>query len=335
MKHLHFLPAVLIAAALVPATAHAQDSDADKAAARDLTKDGNSLIEKRDFAAAADRFTRAESLFHAPTITLGLARARVGLGKLVAAQEAYNRVLNTNLSADSAPAFHKAVADARKELEALTPRIPSVVIEVKGGNAPNVTADNVRVPPAALGVRRLMDPGEHVIRAAAPGFAVSEVRVTLAEGKSEVVRIELKPDASSSGALPGAGPVSTPAAEGAPARATEAHRSSGSSAKTFGFVGLGVGAAGLLVGGITGALVLSKHSTLVGECPGNRCSATYAGDVDSYRTMGTVSTVSFIGGGVLTATGLVLLLTAPSGSAATTAMQPVIGPGYFGVQGSF
>src|SRR5262245_24412948 len=89
------LPLAFLAAAgiaLSPSRASAQ-SDVDKATARDLAIEGQAALDKGDFQGAEDRFRRAESLFHAPTITLGHARALVGLGKFVAAREEYNRII--------------------------------------------------------------------------------------------------------------------------------------------------------------------------------------------------------------------------------------------------
>src|SRR6201999_2886024 len=118
------------------------------------TLDGYDALEKKDWAAAADRFTRADALCHAPTVTLGLARAQVGLGKLVNAQEIYSRVVHEPIPANASAAFSRAVDDARRELDALGPRVPSVLINVKGVDAPKVTLDGVDVPNAALGVKR-------------------------------------------------------------------------------------------------------------------------------------------------------------------------------------
>src|SRR5262245_53994993 len=71
--------------AALPAVAHAQASDADKATARMLGQEGQDALDKKDFAAAEDRFKRADALFHAPTLLLGLARAYAGQGKFLAA----------------------------------------------------------------------------------------------------------------------------------------------------------------------------------------------------------------------------------------------------------
>jgi hypothetical protein len=67
------------------------------------------------------------------------------------------------------------------------------------------------------------------------------------------------------------------------------------------------------------------------NCQGNRCAPIEKDLVDSYNSMNTVSTVGFVAGGALGALGLVLLLTAPS----ETAAQAWVGPLSAGVRGRF
>jgi hypothetical protein len=345
-----FAAALLFLAAISPAAAWAQISDADKATARQLTLDGYDALEKKDYAGAADRFARADSLYHAPTVSLGLARARVGLGKLVSAQEIYSRLVHETVPANASPAFLKAIEDARRELDALAPRVPSVVINVKGNDAPKVTLDDVEVPVAALGVKRFVDPGKHVVRAGAAGFATSEVAVTLVEGKSEAVTIELK---AGQGVPPGptppptkppetTPPATTPPAAGTgtpPATAPDTGSSSGSPLKYVGITLLGVGGAGLVVGAITGGAALSQHSDLVKDCPGGHCPKgsedMFQARVDKYKKMGTISTAGFVAGGALAATGVILMVVAPKPKPQKAAITPVLGAGYLGMQGSF
>jgi hypothetical protein len=111
----------------------------------------------------------------------------------------------------------------------------------------------------------------------------------------------------------------------------------GSSNKTLAFVAFGVGGVGLLVGGVTGMIALSKHSDLNGKCPGGTCpDKSLQSDVDSYHSMGMISTIGFIAAGLGAAAGTVLLLTAPSDSARTSAfVTPYIGPGSVGATGRF
>ena len=58
--------------------------------------------------------------------------------------------------------------------------------------------------------------------------------------------------------------------------------------------------------------------------------------IDGYHLMTNLSTAGFVAGGVLAATGIVLVVTAPRGGPATEAwVAPAIGPGFVGAQGRF
>ena len=308
--------ALAFALVLAPAVASAQVSDADRATARALAQQGQDALDKKDFATALDRFGRASAIVRAPTLALGQARAQVGLGRLVAAQETYQRVLRDGVPPRSPPPFVKAVADAQRELEALEPRIPSVVINVNGAPSPRVTLDGVLVPAAAIGVNRLVDPGTHVVRAEADGFAPSEAPVTVNERGVESVTLSLAPAAGAGGA------GGRPAPQG------------GSTLKTLGFVGLGVGGAALVMGVATGVVAVGKHGTLAKLCPTGHCTNQQS-TIDSYHLMTNLSTAGFVVGGVLAAAGVVLVITAPRPEAGQAWLAPVVAPGYAGVQGSF
>jgi hypothetical protein len=346
---------------MTPTRAFAQTSDGDKASARDLTIEGYSALESGNYAAAFDRFTRADALYHAPSVILGLARAQVGLGKLVSAQELYSRAAHETLPANASSASKKAVRDAQKELDALTPRIPSVIITVTGSDAPRVTLDGAEIRAAALGVKRPVDPGKHVIAASAAGLATSEVTVNFAEGKSESVTLNLEPPVAAPppvvavapvaqvapvathmtaapAPLPPAAPLATiPSAPLAPELDHIAVHSS--PRKTLGFVVLGVGGAGLVLGGITGGLALSKHSEIEQACGDGHCRPAQEpmlrSKVSAYETVGALSTIGFIAGGALAATGVVLIVTAPRAKTTQAAITAVVGPGYLGAMGSF
>jgi hypothetical protein len=343
------LAALLFLAVLAPAPALADISDADKATARELTIQGYDALKNKDWAGAAERFTRANQLFHAgnapvpPTISVGLARANVAIGKLVSAQELYSKVVHEPLPPNASGAIATAYEDAQRELAALTPRVPGVVINVKGATEVRVTLDDTEVPSAALGVKRFADPGKHVVRALAVGFSPAEASVTLVEGKTETVTLELKPGPGGPAVLPPPGGASGPGA--GTGTGTETGAGSGpppdASAplrRTVGFVGIGVGGVGLLVGAITGGLALSKHNQLTSRCPGGHCPPNSQGmnqsDINSYNLMGNLSTVGFVVGGALAATGIILVATAPS-QAPRVGLVPVLGPGYAGVQGRF
>lgn len=294
-------------------SAHAQPSEENIATARGLGVEGQAALDAGDHAKAADRFRRAESLYHAPTLVLGLARAYVGLGKYVRARESYNKIIREKLPADAPAAFKQAQEDARKEIGSLEGKTSWVTITVAGAEDPEVTIDGEPVPAAALGVRRAVDPGDHEVMARAEGYLPATSDFSVDQGASTEVSLELQIDpnaGSGSGASPGAG-------QGDP----------GGTQRILGFVALGVGGAGLLVGVITGALAMGQHSDLEEACPDSQCLPAEQDNLDSYRTMGTVSTIGFIAGGVLAATGVVLVLTAPSADEPGPEVSARFGPG--------
>jgi len=312
-------------------------TDSDKATARELAKEGADALEKKDFAKAADRFARADRLFHAPTLVLGLARAQVGLGKLVAAQENYHSILREELSPNAPEAFVQAATDARKELAALTPQVPWVILTVDGASdlsKAKVTIGADAVPSAALGVKRAIDPGEHTVRVELEGYLPAEKKFSLTPGATESVSLTLSPAPADAPPKSTAAPVEPP-----PSGGLFPHQDA------VGIVLLGVGSAGAVVGAVTGILALQKHKDLeAGGCTTEGCPASQQEALGSYHTLGALSTAGFITGGVGLAAGLVLVLTAPkapkkSGAEATTGLRPVvrpyIGAGEIGVVGRF
>lgn len=345
---------LLLGATLAP-LAHAQ-ADVDRATARTLGQEGERALSAKDFKSAEDDFRRAESLVHAPTLLLGLARALVGEGKLVEAQEAYKRILRDGVAPGAPAVFQKAVDDAGKEVQAVSPRIGSVTITVKasagGGPVPGVqvTMDGIAVNAATLGVLRSADPGAHVIRASAAGYKAAEVKVTVPSGGPVDAPMTLDLDPSASAVAPGAAPAalspSAPATAG-PSPAMPDQPPAGPAASgpsLLPWIAFGVGGAGLIVGGVAGGLALGKHSDLSSACTGGSCPASQQSNLDGYHTLGLVSTIGFIVAGVGAVTGVTLLLLQPKSDAAPPPppaaglhlhVVPVVGLGSVGAEGSF
>ena len=100
------------------------------------------------------------------------------------------------------------------------------------------------------------------------------------------------------------------------------------------------GLAGLAVGAVFGVLTIRDWSNSQSEsecaspmqCPNHPAAVA---DHDRAETAGTISTVAFIAGGVLLATGLVAWLTSPSSGLepahASARLSPALGPGLAGV----
>ena len=103
-------------------------------------------------------------------------------------------------------------------------------------------------------------------------------------------------------------------------------------------IGLIVGGAGVVgigLGAFFGLQASSKWSDAKGKCADYPygCSSDAADLRSSARSRGTASTVAFIAGGALLATGIVLYLTEPQAKKESVALG--FGPGSAFVQGSF
>ena len=283
--------ALFLSLTLLAGTAAADPSAADRATARTLAQEGQQALDAKKFSTAADKFTRADSLVHAPTLLIGLARAQLGMNKLVEAQESFNRIIREGVAPNSPRSWTKALEDATKEVDAITARLPWVTITVLGPTNPEVVIDSTPVPSASLGVKRPVNPGSHTVKASAEGFLPSEKTMVFTEGQSVAVSLELEQ------APADAAPVAAAPKQEAP------DSSGGGGRKTAAFVALGVGGAGLVVGGIFGVLAMGKHAKLVDACPDKVCDPETTGaTLNNYHTLGTVSTVGFIVGGVGLAT---------------------------------
>ena len=298
--------------------------------ARALGEEGAAALDRRDWATALDRFSKADKLFHAPTLAYGHARALAGTGKLVAALEAFNRLAREPVSATAPAAFRDAIASAKRDAEALEPRIPTLVIELVGATQATVTIDGETVPSAALGLPRPVDPGDHVVRAEAPGFATTTEKVTSREREGKSVKLTMTRIATA----PVTSTTAPPPPPTAPATSTAAPAPGPRASNTPAYVALGVGAVGVAVGVVGSVLFIGKKSSLDSACTDGKCPATAQSDHDAYKTYGLVSTIGLGVGVVGLGAGAALLLLSPAPTDSAR-IVPVVGPGTAGIRGSF
>jgi hypothetical protein len=168
-------------------------TSSDRATARALALEGHQALKNGDFAKAENLLGRAYSLVPVPTVGVELARAQVALGKVVSANETYSRILHEPLPASAPPAHARSLDDARKEIETLKSRLPSVVLTVKGPQSAAVSVDGALISSVSLGVPRFMDPGAHTVNATADSFATATAEFLLKEGESKRVELVLVP----------------------------------------------------------------------------------------------------------------------------------------------
>jgi pentatricopeptide repeat protein len=278
-----------------------------------------------------------------------LARARVGQGRLVEAYEIYRKIIRDGVEPDAPDAFRRALTEAKQEVKGVEPRLAWVSVNVVGAN-PNeveVQLNNAVIPSAALGAQRPVDPGTLKARATADGFHPAEVEVQLAEGE-HLPAIELRmtrlPKAAATAVA-----VSNTSPD--PVMTYDGGEHASINQNTLGYVTLGLGGAGLIVGSVSGILAFSAHEDLLDFCDDKNTSHCYVTDdargtrhaaalqkkhdLDKYAT---IATVGFVAGGALAATGLILLITAPDDPGKSTeaaTLRPYVGFGMMGAVGSF
>lgn len=315
--------------------AHAQNGpvreDHARLTARDLASQGVEAFDRGEYQASLALVRRAHELVQAPTICIYIARSLEKLDKWVEAAEAFRRCATYQVQPDASEAFRQAVKDAERELQALLPRIPRLTVVVPPGTKPEaalLTLDGSRLPVAMIGVKLPVDPGRH------------ELRGTNSTGMSVVAAVEILEGQSLELGLPLASPskpkpdVLAFAREGAPASSPSA----GSWQRTLGWVGLGVGAAGLGTGIATGLIAVAEHRDAERHCLNYRCIEGSTGEqaVERFRSLRTVSAVSYIVGATGLGAGAILLLTAPKAETARHArVTPYVGLARAGFTGTF
>jgi PEGA domain len=227
MRTLAFLKVSSITAALVwsasffwAAPAWPQVNDAERAAARQLFKEGDELQRAGKFAEALDKFQRAETVYSAPTNVLRVAECQAALGHLVESAESYRLLLRMPMPPGSPPAFQTAVDQAKGELAQVEPRVPKLLVQVAPGTVANaqMQIDGQSVSGALIGEPIPLDPGSHRVRVSAPGFASAEQEALLKERETTTVLATLRPAAAATPLPPP--PVALPPLSAAPGPTT-------------------------------------------------------------------------------------------------------------------
>jgi hypothetical protein len=285
------------------ASGHAQN-------AAGLFKQGRELAEKGKWAEACPLFAEASRLEpNAVGIKLNMAECYKHVGKTASAWNAYNAAefLAKKDNDNNRAQF------AHNEAAQLEPKLSKLKINAKDTPGLQIRRDDSEVAKGLWGTVIPVDPGEHKIEATAPGYSVWTTIIKIGPEKDlqtiEIPELTKAIEPEKPGSRPN--PALRPAA----------------------FAVGGVGAAGLIVGGIFGGLALGSKGTLTTECPNNVCSTQKGKDARaSAGTQALVSTVSLSVGGAALATGVVLFVLSTRGGAPKsdeaprTSLVPTFGP---------
>jgi hypothetical protein len=283
---------LLVVCASLWARPAAAQADAEERA-RVLFTEGRDAMDRGDYATACQKFDESLRIFRRASMLLNLGACNEKLGRLATALRYWREGLSALQITD-----RERVQKAKEEIAALEQRAPRVVL-VLPGDLPSQSI--VAVDGAALERERAsepiyLDPGEHTLTLDAPGRRQWRAAVHLREG--EEVRLEvalgepIAPDV-----------VTVSEDDGAQA--------------LLGWVIGGVGAAGIVMGAVTGGLVLDRKATVEELCTAEDLCSDQAG-VDAAsegRAFAVASTVGFIAGAALVGIGVLLIVTADDGGA--------------------
>jgi hypothetical protein len=304
---------------LLTSPAFGQVGAADRETARGLMDVGRQKYESGDFQGALSAFEGADRIMKVTSTGLWVGKALAQVGRLIDARDKLINLRKLPVQSDESTVLSVARDEAQKLQLELADRIPQLEVLISGlhdGARVNIRVGGVEVARETLTLPRKVDPGDHVIIATSPGYADLAVNASVAEGKSTKVVLAFV----QTGAIPEDNP--------------QTGDDSGVNVPMW--VAFGFGGLGAVVGSVTGAISLSTASAAKEGCDENdSCPPGNEGDADTSLVTAHVSTASFIVGGLGVGVGLVLLLTDDSEGADSAQLQPLVGPGFVGLRGSF
>jgi hypothetical protein len=299
------LTAVLavVGALSAPQISRADNPSAPSPEAVAFFDEGRRLMAAEDYAGAIPKLEQSLKATRTVGALLNLGRCYEQVGRIASAWATYRA------GASLARELHDArEADGNRFAEAVRGKVSTLTIDahaVDGVTGLEMTLDGVALGAAARGEAVPIDAGMHVVEASAPHKKKATTSVEVGkDGARATLAIPPLEDAPDSTQAPGS-VLEQPS----------------STQRTVGLA-LGIGGLALTAAGAaTGAMAISKHNQATASCSTypDHCSSTGAADAPNHdsQTFATLSTVGFIGGGVLIAAGVVLFLSAPSAAPST------------------
>lgn len=324
--------------ALLPGNAVAQsDTAATKAAAQALFDEARALSAAGDFAQACPKLLESARLDPAVGTTFYLADCYEHLGKLASAWTFYIEAAGAAQVAgqkDRADFAAKRAESLKPRLIRLTVTVPAPVRALAGLE---VRRDGLLLGAPLWGTAVPVDPGRHELSVTAAGKERWQQSIDASEeGKALTVEVPMLADPPRPGPAVTAPPppvIAPPPPPPAPRpfldRWGGAQRVAGYAAGAVGVIGLGLGAG-------FGSVAMSKQA----QSNDGPCDASNFCDAEGKQlrreaiSAATVSTATFVVGGLALAGGVVLILTAPKGAGPAPA-RVTLGPGRLSFEGSF
>ena len=293
MKVLRRYAALVLLASLLPAPlyaageARASAAGRNPAAAQALFEEAQRGVAAGDFEQACPKFKASYELDPAGGTLLNLADCLEKQGRTASAWSAFKDALVVA----QRDGRSERVEYAQQHIRALEAKLSYLTVEVPASSSVgqlSVRVDGTPLAAAAWGTALPVDPGEHLLRAEAPGFEPLEQKLTIGgTGAREIFTLPALSSARSEAAAPAA-------LEAPPAMADAEPRHP---ARTWAWITGGVGVAALGVGSYFGVKAFSDWDERNAACVGGCTPAAKAAGDDASQAA-TIATVG-VGAGVV------------------------------------
>lgn len=296
---------------LLSHAAHADPSPTEKAAAEALFQKGVELMAAGKTADACDKFSGSQELDPALGTVLRLADCYERMDKTASAWALFEQAA-AMARTQNQPDRVKIASERAQSVEQRLSKLEVAVHPAMKTGQLQITLNGVAIPPGTWDAALPVDPGSVTVAASAPGYEPFKTTIDVARGPSSVrVQIpELRPAAT---------PVeaATPVTAAVPPPPTQ---KGSNGAKIAGYTLGGVGLAGLALGGIFAYLAHDKNQDSLDQCrqgAPNECTQEGVALREDAQSNATIATVATIAGGALLATGITVLVLAPSSKEAS------------------
>lgn len=300
----------------------------DTSTAENLFAEGMKAMQREDYAAACTAFAGSDQADPSPGTEINLALCNEKQGRLATAWGWYR----TAAGLADQRGQHDRAERARGEAARIEPQLAKIRLTTE--DAPSslkIVRDGTVVPSATIGIDTPIDPGTHVFEVSSDGKKPwkGTVNIAAAPGSTtlEIPALEEATTAAPAGTTPANVTEPPP----------EAPTSDGKTQRLVGYI---VGGAGVLLAGsavVWQLVALSEDdkradldkqlANLRADDPAREPLLTSRkSHADAAKTDQTIAIVSVIGGAALIGTGVVLVLTAPSGKKAASATRPLVYP---------
>lgn len=308
MKRLAWLrvgPGVALLLLLQALPAVAETTASQRASAEALFQQGAQLMDEKRYAEACEKLAGSQDLDPALGTMLYLADCYEHAGRSASAWALFHEAADAAQRAGQLDRQRIALERAKsleERLSKLEVRVPAVR-QVPGLE---VLVNGALVPRASWNTGLPVDPGPTRIEARAPGKKSWTTTLAVAAGpSSQTVEVQKLAD----------GPRSAPAAAGA----TAGQARGGSAQRTVGWVMSAAGVVALAASSYFGYRAYALNKKSKAECRAdapNACTPDGVALREDAKTAGALSTIGTVSGGLLVASGITLVVTAPASVAA-------------------